>query len=325
MKKRLIPGTELTPSLISLGTGEFGTSIDEEQSFKLLDYYFESGGTFIDTAHVYGDWASEIKGMSERTIGKWISSRSVRDEIIIATKGGHPYLKSMDISRLSPEEIIQDIEESLECLKIDSIDLYWLHRDDPKIPVSDMIDALNGEVKRGTIRYFACSNWQPHRIMEALKYSNENHISAFVANQLLWSLAIINPGACPDPTMVIMDDESMKLHMETNMAAVAYSSQANGFFSGDYGPSINNPPRPSAKGVIEKYYNTTNFERLERAMALAYKLGRTANEVALAYLISHEFPVFPIVGCKTVDQLTHSCKASNLILSTDELRYLETL
>jgi aryl-alcohol dehydrogenase-like predicted oxidoreductase len=97
-----IPGSDLTPSQLCLGTNRFGTVIPKSDSYALLDAFFSQGGNFVDTAHIYADWISDVpKSASEKTIGSWIKSRRNRDRVILATKGAHPHLESMHISRMS--------------------------------------------------------------------------------------------------------------------------------------------------------------------------------------------------------------------------------
>src|ERR1700761_646598 len=128
-----LPGTDLTVSSICLGTGGFGTSIKQDDAFHMLDTFVELGGSFIDTAHVYGDWEKDVpRSVSERIIGAWMRDRGVRDQIVLATKGAHWHLDKPDVPRLSRRDIDEDLAGSLEALQTDRIDLYWLHRDDPQ-------------------------------------------------------------------------------------------------------------------------------------------------------------------------------------------------
>src|ERR1700676_5506622 len=156
MKFKNIPHTDVYPSAICLGTASFGTSLDVPTAYRLLDTFVEHGGNFIDTAHVYGAWVSYGYGLSEKIIGQWVKERRLEENTIIATKGGHPLLSAMHIPRLSRQEIVADLDESLHCLQTASIDLYWLHRDDPQRPVAEILETLNGQVKQGKIRYFGC-------------------------------------------------------------------------------------------------------------------------------------------------------------------------
>jgi aryl-alcohol dehydrogenase-like predicted oxidoreductase len=136
----------------------------------------------------------------------------------------------MTVPRLSRDESRRGSGSSLQALQTDYIDLYYLHRDDERLPVEEILSYLNDFVQAGKIRYFGCSNWKPARIREALAVARARGWQGFVANQLMWSLAEANPDGLPDQTMVTMDAESYQMHRETGLAAVAYSSQASGYF-----------------------------------------------------------------------------------------------
>src|SRR5205085_396194 len=135
-------------------TVEFGANIPEAQAFTLLDAFVAAGGNFIDSALVYSDWHPGPRGSAETTIGRWLTERGNRDQIVLATKGAHPELKTMNISRLAPEDINGDVDKSLANLQIDQIDMYWLHRDDVNRPVSEIIDTLQNLVDSGKIRTY---------------------------------------------------------------------------------------------------------------------------------------------------------------------------
>ncbi len=319
MKYVTIPNTELRVSQICLGSAEFGATMTPKDSFNLLDAFIAEGGNFIDTAHVYSDWIPNTKSTSEKLIGQWLRKSGMREDILIATKGAHPELTSMNVSRLSKADIEQDVNESLEYLQTDMIDLYWLHRDDTNIPVGEIIDALNEQVWLGNIRYFGCSNWTVSRIQEALDYAAEKNIPSFVANQPLWSLAVADMQAIPDKTLVGMDDEGLAFHKRTKMAVIPYTSQAKGFFS--------KVERSGSNGLSEGdrkvYFSDINNRRLLRVQELAQKYAVGVNDIALSYLMSQPFTTIPVVGCKTVEQLKSSLKAVDVVLTRAEVAYLE--
>ncbi|MNJ46470.1 L-glyceraldehyde 3-phosphate reductase [compost metagenome] len=220
-------------------------------------------------------------------------------------------------SRLSPEEISFDLEKSLVNLGTDRIDLYWLHRDDLSRPVEEIIDSLHEHVQAGRIRYYACSNWTVDRIEAARQYAVSTGKQPFVANQMQWSLAEVNAGGVGDPTTIQMDGRMMDYHITTGLTAIPYTSQAQGFFSGRFRPEDRSKP-----SVVNMFYNDVNFERLGRVEKLAQQLGRSGTEVALAYLTSQPFATFPIIGCRTLQQLEESVGAGDLQFDADTVRYL---
>ena len=283
MRHLTLPPNNLTVSVLCLGTDRFGTVIDEAQAFRLLDGFVAAGGNFVDTAHVYADWVPGApKSASEKTIGRWLKARNNRQEIVIATKGGHPDPANLDLPRLSSAELLRDLQESLACLQTDYVDLYWLHRDDPSIPAGELIEFLHEQVAAGKIRCFGCSNWRAGRIREAIDYAAAHGLQGFVANQPEWSLAVPNPSARTDPLLVQFDEAGFDLHRQTGLAVIPYSAQAKGFFSKLEEQGAGGLPEEHR----EAYDNGTNRRRFERARRLASRYAVSINQVALAYLLA---------------------------------------
>jgi len=316
-----LPGTTLNPSVISLGTNRFGSLIDRDVALALLDEYIELGGTLIDTAHIYADWIpGAIHSASEKTIGAWLHQRNCRTQIVLATKVGHPNLKTPHISRLSARELLDDLAESLEFLQTDYIDLLWLHRDDPGLLVGEIVDAMNRVLETGKARYMGCSNWRASRIREANEYARANNLRGFVANQPQWSLAVPNREALSDPErLVVFGAQEFALHSETGMAVIAYSAQAQGFFD-----KLN---RLGVAGMADKdrrgYFSEANARLLPAVKSLAEKYQVSINALALSYLMAQPFVTIPVVGPRTIEQLRDCVAAVDVILSRDELNQLQ--
>src|SRR4028119_1462619 len=113
-----LPFTTLRPSVVCLGVADMGTKVSPEESFAILDAYAEIGGNFADSAHIYAAWFPDGWGKSERTLGEWIRSRRPQN-FLVGTKGGHPEMATMDVSRLAPADIEHDLNQSLERLQQD--------------------------------------------------------------------------------------------------------------------------------------------------------------------------------------------------------------
>lgn len=322
MRYTSLPTTDFAPSVICLGTGGFGSSITQEDAFRMLDLFAELGGNFVDTARVYAAWIPDGEGVSERTIGRWLKSRNMASGFIVATKGGHPNLATMKVSRLSSAEIAADVAASLMALQVDAIDIYWLHRDDPAIPVSEIVDAMHEQVAAGRLRAIGASNWPPERIDAANAYAAEHRRTGFCASQIGWSLARPNPAAKGFGGELDMNESALEYHRRTSLPVMAYSSQAAGFFAGkaDRYRGLDAPK----DGFAKRYVTAENFARLDRAREVAARRGRTAHDVALAYLLSQSFPVYALAGCRNVDQVRTSCAASTMRLSPTEVAFLES-
>lgn len=311
-----IPNTTLKPSVICLGTADIGSKIDLATSFRMLDAFSEQGGNFLDSAEVYANWLPGEQNLSEKTVGKWLAARGVRDKMIVATKGAHPRLSSMHVSRMTRADIVHDVDQSRKNLQTDVIDLYWLHRDDPQRPVAEIIDTLNEQVKAGKLRHFGCSNWQTERIKAANAYASAQGLQGFVANQPLWNLGVVDYAALGDPTLAMMDQAMWHYHQATKLAAVPYSSQANGLFNK---MAQGKPIRPN---TLRIYHNAQNQQRFQRVQQLAQETTLSVTQIVLGYLIAQPFPTIPIVGCQNLEQLADSLSAGDVRLSTEQVKLL---
>src|SRR5437660_3499940 len=174
-----VPGIDKPISRLVEGTVMI-ESAKLAESFALLDGVFELGCTTFDTAHVYGS------GDNERTVGRWIRERGLREKIVLIGKGAHP---NSDRQRVTPWDISSDLYDSLARLQTDYIDLYLLHRDNPAVAVGPIVEVLNEHLAAGRIRAFGGSNWTPERLQQANTYAIEHGLTPFAASSPNFSLA----------------------------------------------------------------------------------------------------------------------------------------
>lgn len=297
MKYLKFNNTELTVSPVCLGTVNYGTDMSEQDAKAQISRFVDAGGNFIDTAHIYGDWGSGPKCISERVIGKWIKESGKRDQIVLATKGAHPDWGHMDIPRVNRKCIEKDINESLEYLNTDYIDLYFLHRDDPNTPVAEIMECLDDARKAGKIRYYGCSNWALPRIREAQSYCKEHGLLGFSCDQLMWSLADINFYNLPDKTFILMNEETRAHHAENGMNVMAYMSIAKGYFA-----------RRAAQeelpaSVKDVYSNPSNDAIFELAKTVVAQGIYSHMDLAYMYIMAEK--LFPSVPIASFDNMAH--------------------
>lgn len=299
-------------SKILLGTAYFGSTIPEETAFLIMDRFVELGGNHIDTARMYSD------GESEKIVSKWLKCRNNKD-VFVSTKGGFPYAETPAVSRLSEKEIRADIEKSLKALQTETIDFYWLHRDDEAIPTGKIIETMNTLVKEGKIKRFGASNWKSYRIQSANDYAKENALMGFEASQIRFSPAITAPGGNADRTLVEMTEDDFEFYKSNNLPVAAYAAQAKGFFSkmaasGEYGLS------DKAK---ERYLCQENITKFEYITKLSEKYDCSVASIVCGSLCSIRKPdVFPIIGGRSVEQIEDSMCGTDLDLEIAELREL---
>lgn len=293
----------------------------EKECLTLLNETLENGINFFDTARIYGD--------SEETLGKWINKEKNRESITLLTKGCHPRPESPDIDRVTPKDIDEDIDISLKKLQTDYVDIYLLHRDDVSVPVEVLVDALEKQKRVGKTLIYGVSNWTVERFKEASSYAKKQGYEGFKIFSPNYSLAeqVNDPWQTGSEAISIGGSSQVAARQylcDNKVPVVAYSSLARGLFSGKF--SAGNPDKAS-DGMdiyaLRGFYSEENIAKLARVERLATDKGVTVPEIALAYLLSQEINVFPIVSYSTMEHMKDNLKAADIHLSKSELDYLD--
>ncbi|MBP5766780.1 MAG: aldo/keto reductase [Clostridia bacterium] len=309
MREFLLGDGDIPVSCITLGTDYYGKTVPKERAFELLDVYTGCGGKSIDTAHVYSDYLPGERHSSEKTIGEWLRSRRARQNVVLATKGGFPALDDYSVSRLTPAEIRSDLEESLSCLGVDYVDIYWLHRDDPEKDCGMFVEVLEGFKKEGLIRSYGLSNFTVSRVREADREAVKRGFGPVPAVQIKWGLAKTAPGRVYDRTLAEMDDGYFRFLEKSGKALFAYSSQAKGFFSKLRFDEEGKPFMEPGK-CRDRYFCGENIELYKRLSGEARLRGMPVAELAMRKMLEAPFPVTLIVGSRTREQLEASMRAA---------------
>jgi len=320
MDRVRVPRTDIEISVLCLGVAEIGVRQAEIEAHHLLDYWVQSGGNAIDTARVYSDWIPGEKHRSERILGDWLRATCAREQIVMVTKAGHPVFDDSWRVRLSPSELREDLEGSLETLGTDCIDLWFLHRDDERIPVEQIIDSCDVFVREGRVKALGAANWTATRIRKANDYAYRMGKAGFVATQLFWNLGSHHYRGL-EPTLRSMDDDAEQLHEAANLVAMPYSSQAGGFFSN----WLEGDEVTRSKAEQSGYATKANFQIAKLAGKIARRNGVPVGAVVLAFLRSHSFKIVPIIGCGTPAHLAASIEALDFVLSDADWERLREL
>jgi aryl-alcohol dehydrogenase (NADP+) len=286
----------------------FGWSIDEERSYEVLDAYVEAGGNFIDTADSYGRRGPDGEGESERIIGRWMAARQNRDKLVIATKVG----ASPSLPGLSAETIGRGIERSLANLRIDTVDLYYAHKDDPETSLDETLGTFAELIAKGKIRYAAASNYSAPRLREALAVGEADEMTRYVALQTHYNLM----------ERARYEGELQAVCEEERLPCLPYFALARGFLTGKYRPGGPQVDSPRAAGVIESYLNERGFAVLEALQQVASEQQTTMPAVALAWLLAQPTVVAPVASATSREQLAELLPAAELKLSADQLERL---
>lgn len=296
-------------SKIFLGTAYFGDGISHEDAFAIMDKFRENGGTHIDTARLYAN------GLSEEIVGKWLNDRNA-SEMHVFTKGGYYEHDAGETSRVTPEEIIFDLEKSLKALNTDSIEFYWLHRDDRVIEPGVVVELMNSLVKEGKIRKFGASNWQSDRIKAVNEYAQKHTLMGFSASQIRF-----NPAYCLGERggLVGMDKGEFNFYREAGMPVVAYSSQAKGFFSKVAEQGIDALSEKAKK----RYLCEENLEKVEIMKFLAEKYKCSVGAIVCGAMCSINCPnTFPVIGGSRISQIEDSMSGADIVINDEELKMI---
>lgn len=319
LSKVTLGPTDLRVSRLCYGTNMFGTAIDQDRANAILDRFAGLGGNFIDTARSYGDWIPDApSGASERTIGAWLKGKQ-RADFVIATKGGFFDLRAGDFrNRATPDDIRQDLAESLDHLGVKTIDLFWLHADNPEAPVGPIIDMLIEAKRSGKIRWFGASNWTADRVLAANKYAKGKGSEGFVAIQPFWGLAKPDSEAAMQQGYVLHYEENGGALHDSGLAVVPYCAQSRGYFT----KLDRDGPSGLPEALAAFYDHPVNAARMGAVKRVAARRSASVNDVVLAYLLNQPQQTIPIFGSSSAQQLEDSVKAADLVLSPEELAEL---
>lgn len=300
--KRAIPGLSKPVSRLALGFEDFRTF---SSGSILLDAFFEAGGNLFDTGFVYGG------GYTETLLGQWLHNRGVREQSVVIAKGAHSPL-------CYPDVIGKQLAQSLDRLRTDHVDIYFMHRDNPDVPVGEFVDAMDAEAKAGRIRgLFGGSNWTMERMDEAIAYAEKNGRQKPGALSNNFSLAeMLEPiwAGC-----ITSSTDAWKTWLtKRQMPNFAWSSQGRGFFTDRAGRD-----RTDNEELVRVWYSEKNFGRRDRAIELAKRLGKSPIHVALAYVLAQPFPSVPLIGPRTLDELDDSLKALDIKLTPEDVAWLD--
>ncbi|WP_145908268.1 aldo/keto reductase [Kitasatospora viridis] len=302
--------SELAVHPFSLGGNVFGWTADRDASFAVLDAYTAAGGNFIDTADVYSVWAPGHQGgESETIIGEWVRERGNRDSVLIASKvGAHPAALG-----LGAANIRSATEDSLRRLGVETIDLLYTHKDDPEVPVEEIVSTLDQLVREGKVRAVAASNISAERLTAALEFSAKEGLARYEALQPHYNL--LSRDTYEGPLA-----EVAAAH---GIGVVPYAALAGGFLTGKYRPGGPSVPSPRAEGATKRLADPRALRVLEAVEQVAAAHGVQPSSVATAWLAAQPTVVAPIASARTPEQLVPLLTGARLVLTAEQLELLD--
>ena len=338
MKYRKLGITDLDVSVICLGTMTFGEQNTQNEGFEQMNYAFERGINFFDTAELYAVMPKkETYGKTEEIIGNWFREKKNRDKIILASKisgNGISWIRDGNNNlKFDKKNIDLAIDASLKRLKTDYIDLYQLHWPERKIPkfgkldfeydendnewteISEVLENLDRHVKSGKIRYVGLSNETPWGVMKFLEVAKENNLPRMMSIQNVYNL--VNR---------VFDISNSEVSIRENCGLLAYSPLAGGRLSGKY---INNLPQNARYTLWPKNFDRHHTKRGEAAIFkyvdLAKKYSIAPSTFANAYVNNRPFVTSNIIGATDMSQLKENIDSVDIVLSKEILEEIEEI
>ena len=305
MKKVKLGQSNLEVSALAIGSDLIGSKIDRETAFKLFDFYWENGGTFVDTANMYACWLPGCKGgESETIIGAWMKERRNRDEMVVSSKLAFDY-PGCD-GGLSAAEIQRECEKSVKRLGTDRIDLYYAHRDDRVTPLEETMQAFDGLVKAGKVRAIGASNLSLWRIVQANTMCRLNRWTEYSVVEQRYTYLRPRHGADFGPQIFISEDLKDYARV-AGLALIGYSILLQGAYT------------RSDREVPPQFAGPDSDERMATLKAVAKESGFSPSQVIVAWMRQSDPPILPIVAGSRTQQLQETIAALDFTLSSDQM------
>ncbi len=330
MKYTTLPHTDIKVSKICLGSMTWGNQNTEAEGHEQLDYAFDKGVNFIDTAELYPVPATpETQGKTSEIIGTWLKKTGFRDKVVLATKIAGPgdYTAHIRKTGFSPQSIKEAVDAELKRLQTDYIDLYQLHwpeRETNTFGVRDykhnpsdawednfktVLETLNEQVKAGKIRHIGLSNEKAWGTMRYLEESKSNNLPR--------PITIQNPYSMLCRTF---EGDLAEVSLRENIGLLAYSPMAFGVLSGKYiTGNVADNARLKLFPNFARYSGTQSTEATKRYLEIAENNGLTLAQMALAFVNLRPFVTANIIGATTMKQLKENIDSITIDLSEDIL------
>ncbi len=315
MEFRNMGRTGLKVSALCLGSMQFGWTADEATAFQVLSAAWDAGINFIDTADVYSRWApGNPGGVAETIIGRWIKQAQIpREKLVLATKVRGKMGDGPNDEGLSRLHIMQAVEASLRRLQLDYIDLYQSHSYDPAVPVEETLRAYDDLVRQGKVRYVGCSNYPAWRLMQALWTSDAHNLARYDCLQPHYHLA----------HRMEFERELADVCRTYGVGVIPYSPLAGGFLTGKY---HRDQTDVGSGRNVSRYFTERNWAILDTVEAMGQELGgKSASQVALAWMMANPVITAPIIGARSLEQLKDNLGAAEFKLPAEMVQKLNEI
>jgi len=310
MELRNLGSSGLLVSAIGLGCNNFGGRIDLEASRSVVHRALDCGITLFDTADVYGE-----RGGSETCLGEILGSR--RHDIVLASKFGMPMNAAETLKGGSRRYIMQAVEASLKRLRTDWIDLYQLHRADPRTPIEETLRALDDLIRQGKVRYVGCSNLAGWQVMQAGLTARHNGLNGFICCQDEYSLLVRDA-----------ESELIPAANELGLGLLPYFPLASGLLTGKY---RRNAPMPEGarltktQRLADRYLTDANWPVVEKLADFCEQRGKTLLDLAFSWLLARRPVASVIAGATRTEQIEQNVKAGDWAMTDEEMAEVDRI
>jgi aryl-alcohol dehydrogenase-like predicted oxidoreductase len=316
MDYRKLGRTGLKVSPLCMGTMQFGWSVSEVDTHRVLSAALESGINFVDTADVYSRWVEgNPGGVSETYIGNWMKAAKIsRDKIVLATKVRGEMGAGPNDQGLSRVHIMQAVEASLKRLQTDYVDLYQSHWTDDDTPIEETLRAFDDLVRQGKVRYIGVSNYKAWELMQALWTADKYNLARYDCLQPHYNMMWRNE----------FEAELRDVCKTYGLGVIPYSPLAGGFLTGKYRKDKSLPVSKRAESR-KRDMTEKNFALLDKMDEIAAAHNSTVSQIALAWLLADPVITSPIIGATSVEQLNENLGAVNIKLTAEEMDVLNKM
>ena len=307
VEKRPLGQSAIEVAPLALGGNVFGWTADEATSFDILDAFVAEGGNMVDSADVYSAWVPGHQGgESETVIGNWLKRDPVkRDKVAIATKVGF-------FEGLAPDKIAAACDASLRRLGIETIDLYYHHKDDPAVPLAESLGAMDALVKAGKVRAVGLSQYSAERLGEAMRAAEANGLTRPCTLQTWYNL-VERPK---------LEGELRDTALGHGLGIVPFYGLANGFLTGKY--RSKEDLEKSVRGLRNvEYLEGRGMRVLEALDRVAAETGAALATIALAWTNAQPGITSTLASATSVGQLKQLIAAMHLRLTPEQLALLD--
>ncbi|MBZ9559609.1 aldo/keto reductase [Halomonas coralii] len=311
MELRPLGNSGLETAPLIFGGNVFGWTLDERESFAMIDAWLDAGFNAIDTADVYSRWVDgHDGGESESVLGRYFKARGNRDRVLLATKVGKPMGDGEQ--GLSKEYIMRAVEASLTRLQTDVIDLYQSHDDDTDTPLEETLEAYQRLIEQGKVRAIGASNYPARRLDEALSVAEQNDLPRYETLQPFYNLYDRSD----------YESRLAPLCEKRSVGVIPYFSLASGFLTGKYRSREDARGKPR-EAFLDKYFDERGMQILAALDEVAERLDTTPASVSLAWLMTRPAVTAPIASATSQRQLDAMIAATRLTLDDNALKTLD--